>query len=99
MRKVHPLVNGHVVYVYWIDTVYVQNNLPSEFSKRTITTNGLRKGSLLVLIILLNWLKYFQESTPKIQMLMSAHPDVTFWAVGYHSPLVLTSFSHILCKI
>ena len=27
---------GHVVYVYWIDTVYVQNNLPTEFSKRTI---------------------------------------------------------------
>ena len=35
MRKVH-LVNGHVVYVYWIDTVYVQNNLPTELSKRTI---------------------------------------------------------------
>ena len=35
MHKVH-LVNGHVVYVYWIDTVYVQNNLPTEFSKRTI---------------------------------------------------------------
>ena len=35
MRKVH-LAKGHVVYVYWIDTVYVQNNLPTEFSKRTI---------------------------------------------------------------
>ena len=35
MRKVH-LVNGHVVYVYWIDTVYVQNNLPTELSNRTI---------------------------------------------------------------
>ena len=35
MHKVH-LVNGHVVYVYWIDTVYVQNNLPTEFSKGTI---------------------------------------------------------------
>ena len=35
MLKVH-LVNGHVVDVYWIDTVYVQNNLPTEFSKRTI---------------------------------------------------------------
>ena len=35
MRKVH-LVKGHVVYVYWIDTVYVQNNLPTEFSKRAI---------------------------------------------------------------
>ena len=33
MRKIH-LVNGHVVYVYWIDTVYVLNNLPTEFSKR-----------------------------------------------------------------
>ena len=32
MHKVH-LVNGHVVYVYWIDTVYVQNNLSTEFSK------------------------------------------------------------------
>ena len=36
MHKVH-LVNGHVVYVYWIDTVYVQINLPTEFSKRTIS--------------------------------------------------------------
>ena len=28
MCKVH-IVNGHVVHVYWIDTVYVQNNLPA----------------------------------------------------------------------
>ena len=35
MRKVY-LVKVHVVYVYWIDTVYVQNNLPTEFSKRTV---------------------------------------------------------------
>ena len=35
MRKIHR-VNGHVVYVRWIDTVDVQNNLPAEFSKRTI---------------------------------------------------------------
>ena len=35
MHKVHQ-VNGHVVYVYWIDTAYVQNNLPTEFSKMTI---------------------------------------------------------------
>ena len=35
MRKVH-LVNGHVACVYWIDTVYVQNNLQTEFSKGTI---------------------------------------------------------------
>ena len=35
MRKVH-LVKGHVVYNYWIDTVYVKNNLTNEFNKRTI---------------------------------------------------------------
>ena len=35
MRKVHQ-AKSHVVYVYWIDTVYVQNNLPSEFSKMKI---------------------------------------------------------------
>ena len=35
MRKVHQ-INDHAVHVYWIDTVYVQNNLPTEFSKRTI---------------------------------------------------------------
>ena len=34
MRKVH-LVKGRVVYVYWINTVLVQNNLPTELSKRT----------------------------------------------------------------
>ena len=27
-----------------------------------------------------------------------ARPDVTFWAVGYHSPRVPASFSHVLCK-
>ena len=31
MRKVH-LFRGHVAYVYWIDTAYVQNNL-TEFVK------------------------------------------------------------------
>ena len=35
MRKVH-LVKGHVVYVYWIDAKYVQNNHPTERSKRTV---------------------------------------------------------------
>ena len=35
MLKVH-LVSGQVVYVHLIDTVYVQNNLSTEFSKRTI---------------------------------------------------------------
>ena len=34
MRRVHQ-AKSHVVCVYWIDTVYVQNNLPSEFSKIT----------------------------------------------------------------
>ena len=36
MRKVH-LVNGHVVHVHWIETVYVQNNLPTECSKSSIS--------------------------------------------------------------
>ena len=43
MRKVH-LANGQVVYVYWIDTVYVQNNLPTEVSKRAI--HNLKKNML-----------------------------------------------------
>ena len=33
-------------------------------------TNGLYKGKLLVLIISFFWKKDFQESTPRIQMLM-----------------------------
>ena len=44
MRKVH-LVNGHVVYVYWIDTVFVQNNLPTEFSKKD-NFHNLKKNML-----------------------------------------------------
>ena len=35
MRKVQQ-AKSHVVCVHWIDTVYVQNNLPSELIKRTI---------------------------------------------------------------
>ena len=35
MRKLH-LFKGHVAYVYWISTVYVQNNLSTEFNKRTM---------------------------------------------------------------
>ena len=31
MRKVH-LFRGHVTYVYWIDTVNMQNKLSTEFS-------------------------------------------------------------------
>ena len=44
MRKVH-LVNSHVVYVYWIDTVYVQINLPTEFSKKD-SFHNLKKNML-----------------------------------------------------
>ena len=43
VRKVH-LVNGHVVYVCGIDTVYVQNDLPTEFSKMTV--HNLKKNTL-----------------------------------------------------
>ena len=35
MRNVH-LFSGHVAYVFWIDTVYFQNNLSAQFSKMTI---------------------------------------------------------------
>ena len=35
MHKVH-ICYGQVAYEHWIDTVYVQNNLSTEFSKRTI---------------------------------------------------------------
>ena len=34
MHKVH-ICRGHVAYVCWIYTVYVQNNLSLEFSKKT----------------------------------------------------------------
>ena len=51
-------------------------------------TNGLRKGSLLVLFISLYLKKNdFQESTQKnLNAKVLARPDVTFWAVGYHPP-------------
>ena len=45
MRKVY-LVNGHVVYVYWIDTVYVQNNLLTEFRKKNDNFHNLKKNML-----------------------------------------------------
>ena len=51
-------------------------------------TNGLWKGSLLVLIISLYWKKRFsREHTKNPNANDRAHPVVTFWAVGYHSPL------------
>ena len=61
-------------------------------------TNGLRKGSLLVLIISLYWKKRFlREHTKNPNANVRACPHITFWAVGYHSPQtrVPTSFSHI----
>ena len=35
-HKKSSLVKGHVVYVYWIHTVLVQNNLPTELSKSCV---------------------------------------------------------------
>ena len=42
MRKVH-LVNGNVVHVYWIDTVYVQKNLQTELSNFKDNVHNLKK--------------------------------------------------------
>ena len=68
-------------------------------------TNGLGKGSLLVLIISLYWKKDFQESTPKIQMLMFGLTQSSYFGLWDiipspppPPPRVPTSFSHILCK-
>ena len=65
-------------------------------------TNGLWKGSLLVLIISLYWKKDFQESTPKIQMLMFklAHTS-HFWLWYIIPPESQLAFHiyYILCKI
>ena len=50
-------------------------------------TNGLLKGILLVLIIALYMKKRFsREHTKNPNANVRARPDVTFWAVGYHSP-------------
>ena len=63
-------------------------------------TNGLWKGSSLALIISLYWKKRFsREHTKNPNANVRARPVVTFSAVGYHSPRVPASFSHILCKI
>ena len=63
-------------------------------------TNGLWKGSLLVLVISLYWKKITREHTKNPNAYVQARPVVTFWAVGYHpSPRVPTIFSYILCKI
>ena len=48
-------------------------------------TNGLLKGSLLVLIISLHWKnRYSSEHTKNPNANVRACPDVTFWAVGYN---------------
>ena len=64
-------------------------------------TNGLWKGSLLVLIIFLYWKKKdFQESTPKIQMLMFGLAQTSHFELwDIIPPRVPASFLHILCKI
>ena len=50
-------------------------------------TNGLWKGSVLVLIISLYWKKRFSREHTKIPNAnVRARPDVTFWAMGYHPP-------------
>ena len=50
-------------------------------------TKGLRKGSLLALIISLYWKKRFsREHTKTPNAKVFPRPDGTFWAVGYHSP-------------
>ena len=62
--------------------------------------NELLKGSLHVLVILLYWEKRFsREHTKNPNANVRASPDVTFWAAGYHSPQVPTSFTHRLCKM
>ena len=43
--------------------------------------------------------KIFKRAHKNPNANVRARPDVTFWAVGYHSSQVPTSFSHILCKI
>ena len=49
-------------------------------------TNGLWKGSLLVLIISLYWKKRFSRRHNKNPNAnVRARLDITFWAVGYHS--------------
>ena len=50
-------------------------------------TNGLGKESLLVTIISLYWKKRFsRKHTKNPNANVWAHPLVTFWALGYHSP-------------
>ena len=48
---------------------------------------GYEKKSLIVLIISLYWKKRFsREHTKNSNANSRARPDVTLWALGYHSP-------------
>ena len=49
MRKVH-LVTGHVVYVYWIDTVYVQKIYQLNFVCLFVCFVALRPQSTAMVI-------------------------------------------------
>ena len=61
-------------------------------------TYGLWKGSLLVQIISLYRKKDFQESTPKIQMLMFGLAQSSHFGLwNIIPPRVPASFSHLLC--
>ena len=52
-------------------------------------TYGLWKGRLLVLFISLYWKKGFSREHIQIPNAnVQARPDVTFWPMGYHSPLL-----------
>ena len=44
-------------------------------------TKGLWKWSLIVLIISLYWKKFFQENTPKFQMLMFGHAQASHFGL------------------
>ena len=59
---------------------------------------GYEKETYLYLLFHYTGKKNFKKN-PKAND--RARPDVTFWAVEYHSPppRVPASFSHILCKI
>ena len=48
MRKVHQ-AKSHVFYMYWIDTVYVQNNLPSELVKGQFTESKEKYAKSVVI--------------------------------------------------
>ena len=63
---------------------------------------GYEKEAYLYLLFHYTGIFFSREHTRNPHANVRAPPNVTFWAVGYHSPpppRVPTSFSHILCKI